>query len=742
MSNKLLFSLFGLTPFLCYADQVPVGEAERVAQQFFGQHPVTVKGQHTGNETLKLVWQGRAKQSRSTAQGMPTYYVFNRGDNKGFVVISGEDAVRPVLAYAYEGSFGTENIPENLKQWMNHVDKEIADVRAQQMEPTAEVKAAWEKMDYAQEKVQLVTPWWNQTKPYNTKCPGYGGWEDWHAYTGCTITATAIVMGYHQWPDRGQGQLKGYTTGGLGVWVEGVNLDEYAYRWDKMPDINGNILPTDENSAEYKDQEDAISTLMRDLGVMARARYDFDGTSAHIDMMEARLPRNMKYNENMFYAQRKYFTDKEWHRLMTHEIDHQRPILYAGYDKTMGHAFVLDGYDANGFFSVNWGWGGMSNGFYSMDALNPYEQGAGGFGSGYSNEAEAVLRITPNRLGDELEPLEYITFTETNYVEKGLHFADPNQLIEQGAEAVVTAGRYCNLGNQSYRGALQLVITNARGDIKKVLHTTPERDLSTGMGTMPLYETGDRVTVTFEDPIAPGDRIRLVYLSQDGTWKPVVTADPNATWEIVLKEGDATPQEVEVTTVEGVNLGAHALATFSADVPTTPSDDAVEVYYAEAKDAQTIVLKKVERAGDRLVVPAHTGVVLSTQRATDFRMLPVTQEAVHIPESNLLRPSTGQGMTVDSSVNAFILGKRDSNVLFYHLSSDDRKIAAHRSYIVLPSTVALSDIKMVFDEVTGIEGVTKDEAEDNVVYDLSGRKVRRVVKGGIYIKNGKKFIVR
>ena len=317
----------GMTPLVGYADQVPVDRAEIAAQQFFGNDGTTAQALRTDVPKLKLVWEGRGRTGRAVSEDAPTCYVFNRGDREGFVIISGDDAVQPVLAYAHEGAFGTKNMPENLKGWMDYVDTAIAEVRASGTEATAEVKAAWNKLGYADVVVRLNTPWWNQNKPYNSKCPGYPGWGEWRAYTGCTMTATAIVMGYHQWPDQPVGELKGYKSGGIGVWVEGVNLNDHPYRWDKMPEINNNILPNDENSAEYKEQEDAISTLMRDLGVMLRANYDFDGTTAMPDMVQARLPRYMKYNENIIYVERKHFSDQGWHRLLTHELDHKRPIV-------------------------------------------------------------------------------------------------------------------------------------------------------------------------------------------------------------------------------------------------------------------------------------------------------------------------------------------------------------------------------------------------------------------------------
>ena len=98
---------------------------------------------------------------------------------------------------------------------------------------------------------------------------------------------------------------------------------------------------------------------------------------------------------------------------------------------------------------------------------------------------------------------------------------------------------------------------------------------------------------------------------------------------------------------------------------------------------------------------------------------------------------------MDPSVNAYILASKNSDVHFHLLSSGDRQVAAHRAYLVMPPAMKAASIRMIFDdEATGIEQLPADEAATTVLYDLSGRKVSQVVKGGIYIRNGKKIIIR
>ena len=200
-------------------------------------------------------------------------------------------------------------------------------------------------------------------------------------------------------------------------------------------------------------------------------------------------------------------------------------------------------------------------------------------------------------------------------------------------------------------------------------------------------------------------------------------------------------ESLNVNTTYGQNMN-RALATFSAAYPTTPSDQTVEAYYAEQKDASTIALRQIVPNGDVLVIPANVGVVLTTPNATAFQMTSTDLPAAYVETANLLQPTGADGVNVSTTENAYILGKKSNDILFHVLSTSDRHIPANRAYLRLPSSMQATAIKMVFgDETTGIEHVTIND-NNTAIYDLSGRKVSSVVKGGIYIKNGKKYIVK
>jgi hypothetical protein len=92
---------------------------------------------------------------------------------------------------------------------------------------------------------------------------------------------------------------------------------------------------------------------------------------------------------------RQNYSDANWVALLKSELDNNRPLQYAGIGSGGGHTWVCDGYDNNNFFHMNWGWGGNSDGFFSLNSLDPTSLGAGGGTGGFNNNQQAVIGIKP-----------------------------------------------------------------------------------------------------------------------------------------------------------------------------------------------------------------------------------------------------------------------------------------------------------------------------------------------------------
>lgn len=179
-----------------------------------------------------------------------------------------------------------------------------------------------------------------------------------------------------------------------------------------------------------------------------------------------------------------------------------------------------------------------------------------------------------------------------------------------------------------------------------------------------------------------------------------------------------------------VSVSAAGYATLYAPVALTIPEN-VQAYTASFADNK-VTLTPIEGT-----IPANTGVVIEAAEGT-YNFVITTTEAT--ATSDL----TGNVATanVDAASAAYILGKTDAQgVGFFKLNSTDRAIKGGRAYYVAPNGGAAA--YLFNGNVTGLEAIKTALNDANApIYDLSGRKVAKAVKGGLYIKNGQKFIVK
>lgn len=351
-----------LGTMVCSAREVTQKVAESVAQAFFASNPVT----KASASSLKLLWDGvELGPSTKSYSMVPPFYVYGLEDREGFVIVSGDDICIPVLGFSYEHSFNPDDIPAGMRDWLEMSRTAINEGRRQSLSSTPAVSSAWKTATKASDFTpikQLETAEWNQTAPYNWKSPILDPLQG-HTYTGCTNTATAIVMKYWEYPSAGKGTLEGYDyisyDGGPKRHMDGHALG-HKYAWDKM------LMSYDDGYSES--EGNAVATLMYDLGVMNRCHWGNLGSSSSYH-----VPEYIKYMGYDPSTRQVYISDYNndfeiWYYLLKKEIDEGRPVLYDGGQPVGdGHAFVLDGYAADDYFSFNWGWGGYSNGYFSID---------------------------------------------------------------------------------------------------------------------------------------------------------------------------------------------------------------------------------------------------------------------------------------------------------------------------------------------------------------------------------------
>ena len=395
MKHIILFSILAslaISPL--GAASITQGQALEVAQQFMSQRQAHRMPSQAASP-LHLVCKGQA------ASGCVDYYVFNRGSGAGFVVVSGDDRALPVLGYSTDGAFDADSVPENMRWWLEGYQQQIEWLRNH---PDAAPRQA---QQLTSSVAPLLDTRWNQGAPYNNLCPAIEGTSSGRAWTGCVATATAQIMKYHRWPNRGRASHSYYWSGGADGPIElSADFSQSQYQWDDMANLYGydgygTIYSRESVNEEWdyatQAQQDAISQLMSDVGIALNMNYGAGGSGTGSHYVLPALRAYFDYDASMQYLVRTDYENNggDWDALMRSELDAARPIYYSGSNSNAGHAFVFDGYDTNGYFHINWGWGGSSDGYFASTVLNPSDQGAGSSEGGYNSGQMAVIGIQP-----------------------------------------------------------------------------------------------------------------------------------------------------------------------------------------------------------------------------------------------------------------------------------------------------------------------------------------------------------
>lgn len=188
-----------------------------------------------------------------------------------------------------------------------------------------------------------------------------------------------------------------------------------------------------------------------------------------------------------------------------------------------------------------------------------------------------------------------------------------------------------------------------------------------------------------------------------------------------------------VSDVEGVSHLATFSAPFATVIPT-----GVKAYYVSTADNSQATMKAVEGEA----IPAKTGVLLTSESADAVTMVPATDETLATIENNKLGNSAGTAKTIAADDHAYILSAVDGQTAFYK-GKVGTTLGMNKAYLTLDAAGAVEAISMNFGgNVTGINQIVNAEQNNAPVYDLTGRRVVRTVKGGLYIKGGNKFIAR
>lgn len=480
---------------------------------------------------MQLAFNSESIATRSSGLE-PAYYVFDNASGPGFVIVAGDDVAMPVLGYSFEYEFPKDNLPVNLKAWLEYMRDEVNEARRSGTNAEAVVTRTWGNIVAGTPVVELETAKWNQERPYNMLCPTVNGQ---FSYTGCTITALAIVMRYHQWPEKGVGTLPGYQTYTHSVTVPDLPLG-HTYDWE-------NMLLEYPYSGYSQAEATAVATLMRDCGIMVQADYGpvgSFGTAASTYYIPAGLKTYMGYDKRTRIISRNYYTTSEWNSLMQAELDSNRPVIYSGFNEEAGHAFVLDGYTDQGYYHVNWGWGGYCDGYFLLTALDPVGQGAGGSEGGYNMSQDAVIGIQKDTGEKGIEELRYTECTIDGHHVNGL-FVDG--AVVSGEPFELYIGALSNMGSETFVGDLMFGVADKEGKLVEELFVMQVPELPAS------YYYAFSKNITIATPVLPGYRIRSYYRSANTPEWTVIRGneEEGCTWDLLIADEYSIEETTQLT---------------------------------------------------------------------------------------------------------------------------------------------------------------------------------------------------
>ncbi len=272
------------------------------------------------------------------------------GDFNSFAIISKDGNQKPVWGYSFT-PYNKSSMPCGFQWWLSGVKE------------TLKTRGATEQLSGFEPEVitPLVKSTWGQGDPYNYLCPTLGGKK---GVTGCVATAMSQILRYYRYPSVSNG--RGYYTLGENSSPMYVNINS-EYKWDLLKDSYASAwFLTDE-------EKEAIAQLMFDAGVSCHMNYASDGSGTTVFEAAHALAQVFQMDSlAMKCVGREYCkNDAEWMNIIKQELKSNHPLLMSAQSLSGGHAFIIDGMDADGKIHVNWGWNGEFDGYFEFNNLNP-----------------------------------------------------------------------------------------------------------------------------------------------------------------------------------------------------------------------------------------------------------------------------------------------------------------------------------------------------------------------------------
>jgi len=379
MKKKYVFLLLFIMVLLnqSWAKQITEAQAKIVANNFYFERYNTDQQLDYGDNFVDGMFTVKEEST------VVIYFVnYQKG---GWIAVSAWDAVAPILAYSYNGSYNQGNCPDNFEAWITQYKKQILFAISNNNESTTESVEQWkyylsslpkDLLVFSKDRSvePLLNTSWNQGFFYNQMCPDDAGGPGGHCYVGCVPTTMGQICNYYRFPQTGIGSYS-YECPPYGELS--ADFGNSIYNWDEMP------LSVHESSL-------STAQILYHLGVSVDLVYGPDGSGMYNHKAAYALRTFFKYSPETEYVYRDS-TSLNWDSILISHLDKKIPMYYAGWSvpNITGHAFVCDGYEDGNYFHFNWGWGGSYDGYFYTDNLTPG-------GSNFNLAQEVIINCFPD----------------------------------------------------------------------------------------------------------------------------------------------------------------------------------------------------------------------------------------------------------------------------------------------------------------------------------------------------------
>jgi len=585
----------------------------------------------------------------------------------------------------------------------------------------------------------------------------------------------AQVMCYHQWPQRGTGQ---HTNKNESTQV--VDFTQSTYDWSL---IKHQYSPKEKGAAA-----EAVARLMYDAGCALDMNYDGDGSGTPTTMAVHALTEHFGYNKSMTLEYRDFYTTEAWNELLRSELDARRPIIFgADTSHGNGHEFVIDGYDTNGLYHVNWGWSNLSNDYFDINYLFPAEQGIVGGTGGYSVQQQALIGVQKDEDGSSVAVTNLII----------------ESYLEYNPESGEIAFSFCNNGGIPFIGFVGYALCDEKGNIISVDGKGyAEESLGVNCSDTLLFDTNDL------GPFKPGYTLRPIYAdSEDSPLQPIRTPISAPSY-LQYEEEDGvgywgTPSDMALPMLRLIDCKVVSnLCGFAPSFELTIENDkdggqeynktiqidvhmgeeivctGTEQLFLQPGESKTFTIKCDLGEYEQMPAGQYAFIVFfkcaqSDEQMTDF--VPFEMEEVNVTYSNfaLNKTTYAPGEAITMTFDALNQGSTHEGRFYLGLLHegeispfDGIKLEGVEltSGVTVPISITYNEPLEpgnysvgMYDFVsatwisnimpievqsaeTAVDKVVADTEHTSKVYDLTGRLVRGEGKRGFYIRNGRKHV--